>query len=98
MNSKRPWIVAGATLALAGFGTAVAVAADSGPVHDSRPAPVVQQYDPAPQQAAAVDDSPESADSPAASVNDSADSPAAAPAPPSPDNTADSAATADSPN
>lgn len=74
MTSKRPWIIAGATtIALAGFGAAVASASDSSPVRDPQPAPVVQQYDTDVQPgAAAVDNSPESADSPAASPVDSA--------------------------
>lgn len=76
MNGKRPWIIAGAaTIALAGFGAAVASASDSSPVRDPQPAPVVQQHDTGavqPGNATAADNSPESADSPAASPVDSA--------------------------
>jgi hypothetical protein len=75
MNSKRPWIVAGAaTIALAGFGAAVASASDSSPVRDPQLAPVVQQHDTGSAQpgTTAADNSPESADSPAASPVDTA--------------------------
>lgn len=75
MNSKRPWIIAGVTtFALAGFGAAAAMASDDGTVHDRQPAPVVQKYDAPQTQNGVVDNSPESADSPTASVVDSADS------------------------
>ncbi|RSM73835.1 hypothetical protein DMH04_40445 [Kibdelosporangium aridum] len=76
MNSKRPWIIAGVTtFALAGFGAAAAVASDDGgsQVRDPHPAPVVQKYDAPLPQNGAFDNSPETADSPAASVVDSAD-------------------------
>ncbi|MCE7009480.1 hypothetical protein LWC34_42715 [Kibdelosporangium philippinense] len=81
MNSKRPWIIAGVTtFALAGFGAAAAMADDDGgsTVRDPHPAPVVQQFDaPLTQtQNGVVDNSPESADSPTASVVDSVDDPA----------------------
>ncbi|GAA4887140.1 hypothetical protein [Saccharopolyspora cebuensis] len=73
MDVKRPWIVASATLALAGFGTAVAVADSGGEVNDPRPAPVVQIADE--QPLIPVDGSPESPDSPGESPVDSANSP-----------------------
>ena len=43
MNGKRTWIVAGTTLAIAGFaGAGVAMAADDVELNDQRHAPVVQ--------------------------------------------------------
>lgn len=102
--NKRPWIIAGATIALAGFGTAVAAADGGAALNDPQPAPVVQQVDGAGAAPAAVDQSPESADSPAASPVDSADSAADSPDDvanqPGADtaNTANTADTADSPN
>ncbi|MGH3913177.1 MAG: hypothetical protein ACRDTC_07175 [Pseudonocardiaceae bacterium] len=82
MNIKRPWIVVGATLAIAGFGTAVATAADDTDnttdlaLNDFRPASVSQSVgDNADDRGTALaDSSPESADSPAESPFDSANS------------------------
>ncbi|WP_020672125.1 hypothetical protein [Amycolatopsis nigrescens] len=75
MNGKRPWIVAGATLVLAGFGTAVATASADVPLNDPAPVSVVQQADPGfTVPGTMADNSPESADSPAASPVDSANS------------------------
>jgi hypothetical protein len=74
MNSKRPWIIAGVTtFALAGFGAAAAMASDDGTVRDPQPAPVVQTFDAPQQQNGVFDNSPETADSPTASVVDSVD-------------------------
>ncbi|GAB3488049.1 hypothetical protein [Amycolatopsis cihanbeyliensis] len=82
MNGKRTWVVAGATLAIAGFGTTVALAADgSGETapRDQRDTPVVQQVQPQPGPAAATDaaDTADSADSAASPADpaDTADSP-----------------------
>lgn len=73
MNIKRPWIVAGATLAIAGFGTAIATASDGITLNDPQPASVVQSVgdDRGTWQS---DSSPASADSPAASPFESANS------------------------
>ncbi|SMC98249.1 hypothetical protein [Kibdelosporangium aridum] len=76
MNSKRPWIIAGVTtFALAGFGAAAAIADDDGgsTVRDPHPAPVVQKFDAPLTQNGVFDNSPETADSPTASVVDSVD-------------------------
>jgi hypothetical protein len=78
MNRKQPWIVAGATVALAGFGATLAAASDDGGVNDQRQAPVVAMVDSRPDLAqpdlAQPELSPESADSPGESPFDSADS------------------------
>lgn len=79
MNLKRPWIVAGATVALAGFGATLAVASsDDGGLNDQRQAPVVEMVDSQPDPSQ-PDLSPESADSPGESPFDSADSPTDSP-------------------
>lgn len=81
MNRTRTWIVAGATVAVAGFGSAVALASDDVQLNDRAPAPVVEMSsdqggDPAQfRTQPPADASPESADSPAESPMDSADSP-----------------------
>ena len=72
MNLKRPWIVATATVALAGFGTTLALASEDTELNDRRQAPVVELVDD--NQPGQVHDSPESADSPGASPFDSANS------------------------
>ncbi|MGQ0778625.1 MAG: hypothetical protein ACT4NY_30140 [Pseudonocardiales bacterium] len=76
MNPTRTWIVAGATLAIAGFGTAAATASDDITLNDPRSASVVQPVgDKADYHGTwQTDSSPESADSPAESPFDSADS------------------------
>ena len=72
MNLKRPWIVATATVALAGFGTTLALASEDTELNDRQQAPVVELVDD--NQPGQVDHSPESADSPGASPFDSANS------------------------
>lgn len=89
MNLNRPLIVAGATVALAGFGATLAVASsDDGGLNDQRQAPVVEmvgsqpgpsQPDPFQPDPSQPDPSPESADSPGESPFDSADSPGESP-------------------
>lgn len=81
MNLKRPWIVAGATVAVAGFGAVTALASDDVQLNDRRQAPIVQMSDGAGSAATmlAADTSPESADSPGESPFDSADSAADSP-------------------
>lgn len=79
MNLKRPWIAAGATLAIAGFGGALAAATSSAVIlNDRQQAPAVQLVagEPVPAQG---DSSPESADSPAESPFESANSGADSP-------------------
>ncbi|WP_216213191.1 hypothetical protein [Amycolatopsis aidingensis] len=86
MNGKRTWVVAGATLAIAGFGTTVALAADGSgetTLRDQRDAPLVQQVQPQPAPAAHAD------------TADGADTAGSATSPADP---ADSANTADSPD
>ncbi len=91
MNLKRPWIAAGATLVIAGFGGAMAVTSSDVILNDRQQAPAVQLVggEHAPAQA---DASPESADSPDESPFESANS-----GPDSP-GSGNSAASADSPN
>lgn len=79
MNPTRTWIVAGATLAIAGFGTAVATASNDSTdiiLNDPRSASVLQQVSDNTDDRGTwpADSSPESADSPAESPFDSADS------------------------
>lgn len=101
MNPTRTWIVAGATLAIAGFGTAVAVASDNSDItlNDPRSVSVIQPAgDTADDRGTwQADSSPESADSPAESPFDSANSGTDSPHN-SPADSAGSGASADSSN
>lgn len=74
MNLKRPWIVVGTTLALAGFGAGVAVTSGDVELNDRRQAPAIQLAGDGSGGPAQGDDSPESADSPGSSPFESADS------------------------
>lgn len=99
MQIKRTWLVASATLAVAGFaGAGIALAADDVPVNDQRQvSPVHLNADEVANTSGGVDNSPESADSP----DDPGQVAPAQPAPaPAPDvdsgDTANTANTADS--
>ncbi|MGH3932844.1 MAG: hypothetical protein ACRDTF_23040 [Pseudonocardiaceae bacterium] len=76
MNPSRTWIVAGATLAIAGFGTTTAMASEDITLKDPRSASIIQPAgDHADDRGTwKEDNSPESADSPAESPFDSANS------------------------
>ncbi|GGS27675.1 hypothetical protein [Actinokineospora fastidiosa] len=88
MTMRRPWLVATATLALAGFGTTAVALADAGEAHDREPVGAIELADASPESADSPtaspadsantpdrsDPSPESADSPTPSVNDSPES------------------------
>ena len=82
MNPTRTWIVAGATLAIAGFGTTIAMASDDIALNDPRSASMVQSAgDHADDRGTwQADNSPESANSSFDSANSGTDSPNNSPA------------------
>jgi hypothetical protein len=89
MNIKRTWIVAGATIAVAGFaGAGIAMASDDVDLRDQQPVPVVElkSDDRAPAKQAAADSgaSARSADSASDSPGEPGYKPAAPPAKPKP--------------